>query len=321
MMTRSQFFALPVLLATALGAPAQAEEDSIREFFTSYIEVFNKHDADSVAALWRSQATHVDLETGERREGREAVTSDLANLFEEKPDVRLAGSIDRIRVITNDVARVEGQTTVSTADAEPAVSAFTAILVKQEGNWLIDSVEEMTTPQPPTSYDALRDLEWLVGRWVDESDEARVDTTVRWSSNRAFLIRSFRVSLDGEAVQEGTQVIGWDPRAGQIRSWKFDSDGSFGDGIWSQSGEDWMIKSTQTLADGQAASGTFVLARIDDDALTLRLIGHEVEGEPVPKSEAVRMVRVIEQPASDASDPAKSEDQNAKPPVEKESRP
>ena len=32
----------------------------------------------------------------------------------------------------------------------------------------------------------------------------------------------------------GTQLIGWDPRIRQIRSWVFDSDGGFSEALWSQ---------------------------------------------------------------------------------------
>ncbi len=60
-----------------------------------------------------------------------------------------------------------------------------------------------------------------------------------------------------------------------------------------------MIRSSQTLADGQAASGTYVLEREGDTAV-LRLIGHEIEGEPQPTKDAVVMVRVEPAAVSDA---------------------
>lgn len=45
---------------------------------------------------------------------------------------------------------------------------------------------------------------------------------------------SFKVSVPSMDDLEGTQVIGWDPAAGTIRSWMFDSDGGFGEGTWSK---------------------------------------------------------------------------------------
>ena len=60
---------------------------------------------------------------------------------------------------------------------------------------------------------------------------------------------------------------------------------------WSSSGDDWLIKSSQTLADGNAASGTYILTKVSDDEVTLKLIGHEVEGEPQPTGPAATLVR------------------------------
>ena len=142
-----------------------------------------------------------------------------------------------------------------------------------------------------------------MGRWVDQSDTVRVDTTIRWTADQAFLLRSHAVHDENGLARQGTQVIGWDPRSKEIRSWSFNSDGSFGDGTWSKNDDQWLIKSSQTLPDGQAASGTFVLTRIDDNTVSLQLIGHQIEGEPQPASEVVTMVRAAneKQTASSAS--------------------
>ncbi len=199
-------------------------------------------------------------------------------------------------------------------DEAPTISTFSAILINEKGKWLIDSVVELPMPAPATPEAALKDLEFLVGHWVDESPETRVDTTVRWTPSRSFLLRSFSVeSAEGQSHQ-GTQVIGWDPRSREIRSWTFNSDGSFGDGTWSRSGDDWLIKSSQTQADGQAASGTYVLTPVDKDTLSLRLIGHEVEGEPQPNGPSVKIVRVAAE-AAPAAAPAPAAPKALTPPA------
>lgn len=286
--------ALSLVLPGLTAADLRADEMVIRKGIADYVDAFNQKDLDAVSGMWAVDAIHVDRETGERTEGRDAMKTDIAAVFKEQPDTRLAVRVDRVRLIKPDVARVEGQASVGSSGGEPAVSAFSAVLVQEGEKWLIDSIEEMPLPQPSSPYDALRDLEWLVGRWVDDSDPGRVDTMFRWSADRGFLLRSFVVqSADGVAAQ-GTQVIGWDPRSREIRSWTFNSDGSFGDATWSKNGDDWLIKSSQTLSDGQAASGTFVLTRVDDNTLTLQLIGHELEGEPQPAGKTATVVRVPE---------------------------
>jgi hypothetical protein len=93
-------------------------------------------------------------------------------------------------------------------------------------------------PQPATAADALRELAWLEGKWVDDSKDTPVVWTFRWSRERSFLIRSFSIQGGEEERLLGTQLIGWDARSQEIRSWTFNSDGSFGDGVWSKVGDD-----------------------------------------------------------------------------------
>lgn len=285
----------------AFSVTACADEAAARKMIDDYAAAFNKHDLEGVAGFWTEQGVHVDHESGVRTEGRAAIVADIAAAFKESPDSRLVGRIRHMRFIKPDVASVDGEATVSSPGAEPSIVAFSAVLVDHDGKWMIDSIEETPIPIPATSYDALRELEWLVGHWVDDSAEARVDTVFRWTADRAFLLRSYSIESPEGDLQQGTQVIGWDPRSEEIRSWSFNSDGSFGDATWSKNGNDWLVKSSQTLPDGQAASGTFVLEKVDDNTMTMQLIGHEVEGEPRPASEPVTVVRASgEEPGAES---------------------
>ncbi len=283
---------LSVLLTASVVAVSRADESALRAAIVSYVNAFNGQDLQTVANMWTENATHIDRESGEQTTGREAIRKDIETVFGEQPNTRLSGQVDSVRMITADVAKVDGQTMVGIPGQPPAESTFSAILIQQNGKWMIDSMEEMPLPQPPTSYDALKKLDWMEGTWLDQSDDARVYTTVSWSPNRAFLIRSFVAEADAGEVQQGTQVIGWDPRSQEIRSWTFNSDGSFGDAVWSESESDWLIKSSQTTAEGMAASGTYVLSRPNEDTINLQLIGHEIEGEPQPNTEVITVVRV-----------------------------
>lgn len=279
----------------AMTTKVFADESAVQAFMAKYVETFNAGDTKALATMWAEDALHLDRSTGVRTEGRQAIAEDLVEAFQDVPGSKMSGRVEAVKMLTPEVARVEGEVAIGTADAEPSVVVFSALVVKKGDAWQLASVEESSLPQPASPADALAELEWLVGRWVDQFDGNRVDTSVRWSPNRAFLIRSFSSSSAEGETQQGTQVIGWDPRSKQIRSWSFNADGSFGDGIWVRDGETWIIRSTQTLSDGSAASGTYVLTQVDADSLTLQLIGHEVEGEPQPTSEPVAMVRAPEE--------------------------
>ena len=290
------------LAASFLAAPlVRADEGAVRRALAEYVDVFNQKAAEKVGAYWTEKGTHTDRETGERTEGRSAIQADMTRVFNEQADCRLSATIDRIKFVTPDVASVEGETTVVLSDAEPIISTYTAIVVHQGDKWLLDTVEEMPLPQPATSTDALKELEWLIGEWVDDSGDVKVSTTFRWTAGKAFLLRSFDVETKDGLAMTGTQVIGWDPRGKQIRSWSFNSDGSFGESTWSRNGDSWLSRSSQTMATGDIASGTYVLERIDDASFTMQLVGHEVNGEPQPAGATVKLLRTPETPASDST--------------------
>ena len=303
--------------AEAAKEVAEAGDAPIDKAVQSYAAAFNKNDAAATAAHWAETGVYVDRETGARTEGRDAIQADFETLFKERTGARLAIELTDRRLIKPDVASIEGNATASLPGEESSTTAFSAILVRQGEQWLIDSVHESPQATPPTAHDALADLEWLLGRWLDESETTRVETNVRFGAGNSFLVRSFVVQAPDEEEEQGTQVIGWDPRLKQIRSWSFFSDGSFGDGLWSKSGNDWLVKGTHTLADGRVASGTQVVEREGNDTLHVRLIGREIDGEPQPNSEPVRVVRAAgpeatevgavetaAPPASDAKDVA-----------------
>jgi uncharacterized protein (TIGR02246 family) len=282
----------------ATAAPAE-EANGVEFALKRYIVTFNSHDAAKLAELWTENAVYVDKATGLRTEGRAALTADFAKLFAASPGVVLSGDVEGIREIGADAAMVDGVSRTMTPDSEPSVSAFTAVFVKRDGKWLIDSVHETTLPTPETPRQALEPLAWMVGHWQDAGGGDLVDTNVRWAPGDAFLIRSYTAQREGEELPfAGTQVIGWDPRSKQIRSWTFSSDGSFGDGAWSKNGNEWLVRTTQTLPDGVAASATQVITMVDADTATVQTVGKEVNGAPEPASEPVTMIRAAEPEAS-----------------------
>jgi uncharacterized protein (TIGR02246 family) len=292
---------LALLTISHVSLSVHADEAAVRQTLSDYVGVFNAKAADKVAEFWTENGTHTDRETGQRTVGRDAIQADMAKVLSELSDTKLSATVDSVRFITPDVARVEGETMLSTIGIEPIVSGFSAIVVRQNDKWLIDSIEEMTLPEPESAADALQELDWLIGKWVDESDDVQVTTTFRWTAGQAFLLRSFDIESRDGITMTGTQVIGWDARQHQIRGWSFNSDGSFGESTWSGDGDSWLCKSVQTLATGATASGTYVMERQDENSFTIQLIGHEFEGEPEPAREPIRVVRVQEESEADIS--------------------
>lgn len=266
--------------------------EGIRVTAAAYVEAFNRHDAQAVSQFWTEDGVYTDRQSGARTTGRAAILADLEETFRTQPHIRLQFSPGEIRMIRPDVALAESTATIVLPGSEPTQFAVSALFTQSGDKWQLTSAEELPVPAPETAREALQPLEWLIGQWEDESEDVLCRSTFRWGRSDNFLIRSFYTeSADGES-SEGTQVIGWDPRARQIRSWTFNADGSFGEALWSRNGGDWLVKSTQTLVDGGAASGTYVITPLGADEMTVRLIGHEINGEPQPAGPTVRVTRL-----------------------------
>ncbi len=290
------------------GSPAPAADtQAIRERIAAYVEAFNTHDAATIGSYWTSNGVSISAETGERTEGRTALIEEFANFFNDQPSARLTGQIENIRMVRSDVAMVEGTTVISLSDVEPVRSTFSALLVKEGNEWLIDSSQEHDLPVPSSSDQALRDLEWMIGTWEDRTEGAQVVTTVRWSPNQAFLLRSFSAQFGEADAVQGTQVIGWDPMSQQIRTWTFNSDGSFGQGTVSRHDDQWMLKMWQILSDGSLAGATTVMTRMDHDKMTVETIGQSLDGEPVPSSDPVTVIRTSAAASDSGTNTSQSE--------------
>ena len=64
------------------------------------------------------------------------------------------------------------------------------------------------------SEERLKDLDFLIGEWVDEGGDSIVQTTVKMSADKSHLIRDFCVLQQGKELLTGTQTIAVDPAHG-----------------------------------------------------------------------------------------------------------
>jgi hypothetical protein len=190
------------------------------------------------------------------------------------------------------VAIEKGTAEVTYTDFDPEITHYTAVHVKRDGRWLIDRVSEVEVePPPPSHYEQLKELEWMVGSWIDEDENSTVHTDCEWTKNQNFLTRSFALMVGDTIDISGMQIIGWDPAANQIRSWVFDSDGSFSEGRWTRKDNRWLIQQTGTQPDGRKSSAVNIITQVDDDSFTWQSINREVDGELLPNVEEVLNVR------------------------------
>jgi len=304
--------AAPKLEAGDAASKNQSEDEkAIRAVDDAFVRDYNKGDSKALAAMFTEDAEVVEAE-GDRYQGRDLIEQSLADTFAASKGAKIALEIEAIRFISADVAKEEGRSVVTLAEAAPVSRSYTVLYVKREGRWLISSVREETDPLV-RPHDRLMDLEWMIGDWIDEGADSVVRINCRWSEDENFLIRSFTVKRLGKPLMSVTQRIGWDSVAHQIRSWEFDSEGGFGEGKWSRSGDRWVIKHTGVRPEGATASATNVMTRERPDLIRWNSADRVIGDEAVPMDDSFVLTRVPPSPGLGNKAQAKpSEPQNTK---------
>ena len=284
---------VPIVCAMEKDAQKSTEAE-IRQTIATLQENFNSGNAKSLAACWTADGEFVGPR-GDRIVGREKIEGSFREFLAAHPNSKLQLGIASWRPLDDNVALVDLLTEMTPVpEGLPSEPTSTAVLVKRDGQWLIGSMYETLSSAPPHRTH-LKNLQWLVGDWTEEGD-APVGVSVRsacdWNHTGTYMIRKFSAERPDTPVLAGTEVIGWDPRTHRIRSWTFNSDGSFGKSTWTRDGAQWIIEHTGTLTDGGDLSVTYVVTLIDADTLTVASKDRLINGEqqtPLPEVKLKRL--------------------------------
>jgi uncharacterized protein (TIGR02246 family) len=285
-------------------APAQGpftlrpeDEKAVRAVAEAFTRAYDAGDAKAVAALYTEDAEFID-EYGDVIQGRPLIEDFYSSVFQERPGTAIEIAMTSLRFLGPDVAKEVGQTRLKSSGGQPATfRRYTVLFVKQQGRWLYASVREEHEPAL-AHHERLKNLEWMVGEWLDQSPDSTVHVTCRWSEDKNFLLRDFTIQVQGHPVMTVSQRIGWDPLTKQIKSWVFDSEGGYGDAIWVHNGSQWIIKSTGVTPDGQTATATNLLAQVGPNKATWKSTERSLGGQSVPGSAEYVMVRRASPPQS-----------------------
>jgi uncharacterized protein (TIGR02246 family) len=305
------------------GAIAANVSTDIQNTFANYLDAFNRHDAIALAAHWVKDGENLDLDTGNRIVGQPAVEHVFDQLFERDETARIGFQLDSIRPIRDDVVVVDGLSQMSLTDQEPRQSRFSAVLVRHEDRWLMESVRESAASAEPTIHDRLQQLDWLRGFWEDISDGLTASLQCEWNEEGTFLIRRHLITkeLEPRGAEERlalgipallpneeaskkvadrlttTEYIGWDPQQGKICSWLFRSDGRTAHFAWQRNGNAWLL---QSLSDANDSPTQYLLQRAGEDELTLEHISGN-KCALIPEADFLRTARPIESALSQDS--------------------
>jgi uncharacterized protein (TIGR02246 family) len=269
-------------LAGAAPESQANDEQAIRKTAEAFVKAYNAADAKAIAAEFIPDGEYID-EYKNVFKGRDAIENEFAAFFESSPGNKITATVESVRFIGSNMAIEEGFTTLDSPGDEPAVdSRYVVVHLKQDGQWRVAVARDLEA-EVSTPHERLRQLEWLIGDWVDESEDATVRTSTRWSEDGNFILSDFHVEVAGRRTLDGTQRLGWDPLTKRIRSWIFDSSGGYGDGIWNRVDDKWLVRLNGVRQDGTVGSATNSYVQLDGKTIrwssTQRIVGGEAESD------------------------------------------
>lgn len=297
---------LLVSLALTVGLGAHAAEKrpagpagqaAIRASAEAFVQAFNQADAKAVAELWTPDGS-LSSDGSQPLKGRPAIQQEYAEFFQQHPGARMEVAITSIEFPTETIGIEDGTAQVETQHGgAPVLSRYTAVHLRDGKQWRIASVRE-TSIEVASNFARLQELDWLIGDWQAKREDAELQTTLRWIANKSFIQRTYTLRRQGLTASSGTQIIGWNPQAGRIQSWSFDSSGGHGTGLWSPTTDGWSIDTTGVLSDGTPTVSRDLLLRVPDqnDVFGWRSIGRKAGQTALPDMPEVVLDRITAKP-------------------------
>ena len=274
----------------AVSPERKPDVQAITDLLASFVKAYNAKDAKALGDLFTPDAEIQD-EDGAVTRGRDAIVARFSGSFAGREGGTLGVATDSLRFLGTDLAIEEGTASLSTgADAPPRTNRYSVIYARQGGRWLHARIRD-EPPEDVPPHERLLELGWMLGEWVNESDDAIVLTTCKWSDDGNFLLREFDVKVEGRIALKGTQRIGWDPQQERFRMWVFDDNGGFAEGLMARDGERWLVKGSGVRSNGRTVSFTHAITILGKDRLRWETLDRTIGGVALPDTDRFTVVR------------------------------
>ncbi len=263
------------------------DEKAIRQAVTAYAEAFTRGNLEQLLVLWDPDAEYID-DSGRVTQGRKAIADLLRKNLSGLKGCKLAIDLKSVRLITPEVALLDGQATLAKSDETPV----TAVCVKKDALWRLRSLRDLSDNEasaPLTPAERLKNMEWIIGEWQSVDATPEVHLNCHWTLNKSFILFDYRIK-EGKQESTTTMRIGWDPVNGQFHSWYFDSAGGFGEGLWTQDGNSWVSETVGVLPDGRMGTARYIARFLDHKSWQWQARNRVVDGRPLADVD-VRLVR------------------------------
>jgi uncharacterized protein (TIGR02246 family) len=249
-----------------MGSRAPAQEDAakgdaaaVRAAAREYLSALRRGDVEAVREMWTPDGEYVDA-AGHSVKARKLISEQAAADSQPADDREVALPDSTLRFVTPEVAIEDGAAQSEPTDDGRAVTGrYTAVWVKRDGQWRLDSLRE-TAVAAPSAPERLQALEWLIGEWVGPTDGGVILVSSHWSDGGHYIVREFAERSNGGNVITGSQRIGWDPASKKIKCWTFDSRGGSGEGVWRNEGGRWAVETTEVMPDGRKGAASAMYA-------------------------------------------------------------
>jgi uncharacterized protein (TIGR02246 family) len=269
--------------------PNAADLKAIRAAAAAYVNALEKGDARAAAAAWTADGDYVDA-AGRAFKAREMIAAEFRDGAGRRAGA-MRVTVERIRLVASGVAIEDGHITHAAAPGEPVRrSRYSAVWVKKDGGWRLDSLRESAMPSPMPNP-RLEGLAWLLGEFAGLADDGtQVILSATISRDGNYILREVTVTHPDRSVRSFSQRIGWNPISGSLKSWTFDSSGGHSEGLWKLQGDNWIVNTSGVSSDGKRSSATNIHSQIGEKGFVFESVGATVEGRLIPDTK-VKLVR------------------------------
>jgi len=275
---------------TTKGPDREADKQAIDNLIKANVQAFNNRDAAAIAAIWTAEGEYV-RNNGDTVRGRDDIQKGYAEFFKTlKGKSTLEVQSDSLRFTSADSAVSQVTLRLKNDQGELVGSSWRdTTLVREGGQWKVAVVQEWD--RDTVQDDSMKDLEWLIGTWNMAANDRSVTTTYEWDENKVFIRGKYTVKEGAKVIESGTQMLGRDNADGGIRSWVFQSDGGFGDGLWARDGKKWTVDFYGVTPDGKRLTATVIYVHVDANTFTWQSVNQAVDDQPIADSQPIKVTK------------------------------
>lgn len=274
--------------ATAAAKPVSPEQLALEteavKAARQLTDAFNAGNADAVAAVFLPDGELID-DSGTVHLGTEEIKALVKAFQTTYPGAKSEAQVESVRAVAG-LVLVDGTRVITDKEGKSlSVLRFATIWKKTDAGLKLASLRDVSEALPPTPHEALEGLAWIVGEWINESGDTKVHLNYRWDENGNFIVGDINITAGDQVLMKSFQRIAWDASQGKFRSWTFDSDGGFGEGVWNATPNGLVMQNSAVGPDGLRGTATVKLVSDSKDRFTVQGIHRMSEGMEAPDYE------------------------------------